>query len=90
MQYKKSVSLLAVFHKGTLMNIINVTPETLPSFKHLLTDMAGQARVGDVEGLYVAAHVTLELELLETVEAPPDRPAQGVQGPRHVGRDQPL
>ena len=43
-----------------------------------------------MEGLYVTAHVALELELLETVEAPPDGSALGIQGPRHVGRDQPL
>ena len=78
-----------VFHgRGILMHIGHMTPHALSCFENLLTKFTLQARMCDVESFNVPRHITLELELLATVEATPHRPPYGIHYSCHVRSDQ--
>ena len=70
------------------MDIVNVAPQALPGLDDFPTEVTGDSRVRYVEGLHVSGHVTLQFELLATVQTPPDCPAQVILHLLHVRGDQ--
>ena len=70
------------------MDIVNVAPQAFSGLHDFSTDVTGDSRVRYVEGLHMSGHVTLQFELLATVETPPDCFAQVILHLLHVRGDQ--
>ena len=70
------------------MEIVNVAPQAFSGLNDFPTDVTGNSRVRYVEGLHMSGHVTLQFELLATIETPPDCFTQVILHLLHVRGDQ--